>query len=766
MAEPAAPSPSPGLAVLVAARGASQETLDRTLRSVAGQGVLPQAAVRVLGGDEPLWAALKAAVRESRGRDVVCIRAGADLPWAWDARLAKAAHAAAEIAAVVPMCDASELHALVDAQHRALASSSWGLIDRSAYCMGQRGYYETPALHPVCAYLRSDALDLFGDSLPGESLDDVALLNGLARAWRDLGRPSAVCDFLYVGYAGPEFDAAKGMDAVEASAFLQHNPLGALRRAVNEALVEGLPPVSTPGLDASPVQLHVMHYWGGGLDKWVRDFARADGERTNLILATYRIGEGGGQRVVLYSDPDAKVPIRTWDIARPLRSTAVASFEYRRILEQVIREFGVESIIVSSLIGHSLDALRQPLKTVVVCHDFYPICQAINPRFDERCPGCRAEDLESCARANPHHATLGSPTAAEWQALRGSYVDLLLERGIPIVVPSPSVAATLKRLEPRLEGVAMRVIGHGTDMEERKLAVPAVDAGQPLRLVVLGRLAENKGTELLRAAAPRLAGIAQVTLLGCGPHALALARECGWEAVERYDHEELPAILGRLAPHAGILASVVPETFSYTLSELWAMGIPPIATDLGSFRDRIRDGIDGFLFPPTAEGVVQAVRALRADPVRLARAADEIRKFGRQRTTREMVRDYHAILPLQRREVARFAVGIGSETALTEPYRQLERAYAHLQGAYDQLSKAYASTTQAYTHVSGEYQRVSAELARLRAHCDKYARDLESLKLGVLWWRAPEARRLVRELRSKMDVPGEALAADSEETKD
>jgi glycosyltransferase involved in cell wall biosynthesis len=756
--------PFGALAVLVAARGASREALDRTLRSISAQGVLAQPAVTVLEPDTTLAAALKTCARQHPDRDIVCLQAGVELPFAWDARLAKAAHAAPEIAAAVPMCDASPLHALVDAQHRPLAAPSWALVDRSAYCMGQRGYYETPALHPVCAYLRRDALDLAVD-LDLAELDAAAALNALARRWRDLGRPCVVCDYLYVGYGGADLAGLPGIDEVDVSAFTQHSPLGALRRAVNEALVEGLPPVSTPALDAAPVQLHIMHFWGGGLDKWVRDFGRADAERTNLILATYRIGEGGGQRVVLYSDPDAKVPIHTWDIARPLRATAVASIEYRRILEQVIREFRVESIIVSSLIGHSLDVLRQPLKTVVVCHDYYPLCQAINPRFDATCAGCREKDLESCSRANPHYATLGSPTVAEWRALRSAYVDLLIGRGIPMVAPSPSVAATLTRLEPRLQQVAIQVIAHGIEFDEHKLPVPALDPSEPLRIVVLGRLAENKGTELLRSAAPRLAELARVTLVGCGPHALALARECGWEAIERYEHAELAAILARIAPHAGVLASVVPETFSYTLSELWAMGIPPVATALGSFRDRIRDGIDGFLFAPTADALVQTLRSLRSGPQRLAQAAAEIRAIGPQRTTREMVRDYHAILPLAKGEVARFEVGVGVETALTEPYRQLGRAYSHLQGAYDHLSKAYASTNAAYAHVDAEYTRVNAELERMREHFENYSRQLESLNMGVLWWRAPEARRLVRELRSKIHATREALAAEPKRTK-
>jgi glycosyltransferase involved in cell wall biosynthesis len=764
VAESATAASIAGLTVLVASGDAPQGALDRTLRSIAAQGVLSRHAVTV-EPDRSLAEAVAAALRQHADRDIVCVQAGVELPFAWDARLAKAAHAAPEIAAAVPMCDASPLHALVDARNRELAAKDWTLIDRSAYCIGQRGYYETPALHPACAYLRGDALRALGELGRHEGHGDGAFLNRLARRWRDLGRLCVVCDYIYVTHPGAGMTGAAGVDETDFSAFTQHSPLGALRLAVNEGLVEGMPAVSMPALDAKPVQLHIMHFWGGGLDKWVRDFSNADIERTNLLLATYRIGESGGQRVVLYSDHQARLPVHTWDMARPLRSTAVASIEYRRILEQVIREFKVESIIISSLIGHSLEALRQPLRTVVVCHDFYPLCQAINPRFDDRCGACGESDLESCARVNPHYTTLGSPTVFEWRALRSAYVDLLLQRGIPMVVPSPSVSATLKRLEPRLGQTDMHVIPHGIDMQERKLPVPAVDAREPLRLVVLGGLAQNKGADLLKAAAPGLAGISRITLVGCGPRALALARECGWEAIERYDPADLPAILERIAPHAGILASVVPETFSYTLSELWAMGIVPIATNLGSFRDRIRDGIDGFLFEPTADALLGLLRSLRADPEPLARVGAEIHAFGRQRTTREMVRDYHAILPLEEREVARFDVDVGLETALTEPYRRLAQAYAHLQGAYEQLSKAYASANQAYVHANGEFTRVNAELARLRAHCDKYAKQLDSLDIGVRWWRGPEAERLVRELRSQIDAPRTPIPADANETK-
>ena len=43
-----------------------------------------------------------------------------------------------------------------------------------------------------------------------------------------------------------------------------------------------------------PVQLHVIHDLGGGAVKWVRDFALADAERTNLVLRSFSHGRDAG----------------------------------------------------------------------------------------------------------------------------------------------------------------------------------------------------------------------------------------------------------------------------------------------------------------------------------------------------------------------------------------------------------------------------------------------------------------------------------------
>jgi len=245
-------------------------------------------------------------------------------------------------------------------------------------------------------------------------------------------------------------------------------------------------------------------------------------------------------------------------------------------------------------------------------------------------------------------------------------------------------------------------------------------------------MSPRKGAELLRAASGGLRRIAQVTFVGCGEDGVALAKACGWQSIERYLPDELPDILRGITPHAGLLASIVPESFSYTLSELLLLGIPPLATDLGSFRDRIVDGENGFLFEPNPHALVALARRLHAQPELLAGVARNLAAAPRARTTAEMVGDYHSLLPLEARPVARFRVGVGRQTGLTEPYRQLDEAYAQLSEAYKQKDAAY------------ERERA------LRATYEAFVQELRALEVLTHPWRAPKAVELVYAFNKKL----------------
>jgi glycosyltransferase involved in cell wall biosynthesis len=65
----------------------------------------------------------------------------------------------------------------------------------------------------------------------------------------------------------------------------------------------------------------------------------------------------------------------------------------------------------------------------------------------------------------------------------------------------------------------------------------------------------------------------------------------------------------------GILPAQARETFSYTLSEFFAAGIPVIGSDYGALSDRIEQGVNGLKVAPTdIQAWIDAISLTASDP--------------------------------------------------------------------------------------------------------------------------------------------------------
>jgi hypothetical protein len=187
--------------------------------------------------------------------------------------------------------------------------------------------------------------------------------------------------------------------------FVAEDPPARLRQAVDIELARrrlGLLP-RPPGGDGStskPVQLHVIHDLGGGIARWCRDYCQADEQRINLILKPYSQSHAMAEGLMLFAGIEAAEPLGFWRFASPIPATVDSHPEYREALAAIVRDYAVDAILVSSLIGHSLDVLDTGLPTVLIQHDFYPWCPAIHSYFQEVCQTCDAERLTRCAGCN------------------------------------------------------------------------------------------------------------------------------------------------------------------------------------------------------------------------------------------------------------------------------------------------------------------------------------------------------------------------------
>ncbi len=539
--------------------------------------------------------ALRSAAAEHSDCPLLWIDAGCELPPHWWPRI-KAAIDAAPEALISPLSGRPEslnpglpevdgavqdANAWRVAEHRLLAVADWS---------PQLSYWPAKALA---------ALDERGD-LPA---DQACLLLSSLRV--GAGAESSGQAALAVKALGPA--------------------LGQARRA------------QWPGLDGRPVLLHLVHGWGGGVERFVSDLIDADDAHAHLVLRADSDPQRGqaARSLSLLSRFDEPA-LRCWPLNQPIRSSAAQHAEYRTILDTVCSEFGVAAVMVSSLVGHAMDALRTGLPTHLVCHDYFPAWPVLHADFGDPRIDFREGAIPDAIAAAGADLGFVERHPAWWQGLRRVWLQSLRAANATLIAPSQSVQDNLCRIEPALKTLRWALVPHGMPVWSGELPrwTPPSDR---LRLLVPGRIKGGKGEWLLEQIVPRLPQGVELILLGAGAAGMRFFGARGVHVLLDYRREELPQRVASLRPHAALLLSSVAETFSYTLSEMLSLGVPVLATRRGSFIERLQDLPGHQLIEANAEALLAAIRTLQSAPPQPLSATP-------QRDLTAMAADYQALL--------------------------------------------------------------------------------------------------------------------------
>jgi GT2 family glycosyltransferase len=511
---------------------------------------VPVAMVRIPGVASSPQQALARAAGQHPGRDVLLMRSGAELPdgfW----RILDAAW----------QQDGWDVLSPLDGRWPVFPDAA-GTARRSAlaWALAEHASFAHASWSELCSIWR-------GDAVAG---------NDATRALR--------CGLLPCLYVGPELaprDAELPL------------PLASLKERVAAAPAAWLP---APAAGA-PALLHVLHGWGGGVERFARDLAVADGGRQHLLLVArgHEHHRPYGRRLQLHLGPDSP-PVRTWTLANPVDTTALRSPEVEAILATIIAEWGVGSVLVSSLIGHALDVLGTGLPTAVCVHDNYPLWPLLH---DARDPATQPYDRDALARgladAGPGYVLAGID-ADQWFALREAFVAALSTANATLVAPSEFALRRLCAIAPELAQRPRRVVPHGlAPLAPLPAAAAPRDPGQPLRVLVPGRLEGGKGEQLLAPMLDSLPAGVELLLLGTGNCGVRFEGRPSVRVIREYARDDLPAWIAELSPDLALLPSTVPETFSYTLSEMLALRLPVLCASPGAPAERLLAGGGGWV---------------------------------------------------------------------------------------------------------------------------------------------------------------------------
>jgi colanic acid/amylovoran biosynthesis glycosyltransferase len=161
----------------------------------------------------------------------------------------------------------------------------------------------------------------------------------------------------------------------------------------------------------------------------------------------------------------------------------------------------------------------------------------------------------------------------------------------------------------RFGGDGKKIIDHPVGIDCRRFAYhrPRVSLGAPVRILSVARLVEEKGLEFgIRAVRWRLderpETLLRYEIIGAGPLLERLRRLIGELGLGEYVHllgaRSQDEVIQALTRSDILLAPSLAEALPVSLMEAHAVGLPVLATRVGSVQQIVLDGISGFLVPP------------------------------------------------------------------------------------------------------------------------------------------------------------------------
>jgi len=524
-------------------------------------------------------------------RDVVLLNSDTEVPAGWLTRLGGHAYAAPRIGTVTPFSNNATICSWPSIHGGPLPPGRTTSEMDAAFRAANRGrQVDLPTAVGFCMYIRRDCLDAVGsfDEATfgrGYGEENDFCLRATAAGWRHV----LACD-TFVFHAGETSFGKDSPERARAWDLLTARYPGYAATVARHVEADRARPsrfAATAALfrhATEPTILIVMHALGGGTDRHVRELLESVGTRANFLRLEPRPGGFA-----------LSVP------GLPHHSDVTFADGQLEDLVTLLRSFGVDRVHVHHWLGLEsslrplLDRLGAPFDVTI--HDYFSICPQINLLPTPTSRYCGEPDLatcNACIAGRPQH---GATDITDWRTRHG----WLLNEAERVICPSRDARDRIARYAPHARVLA---VPHAAGAESTwRIEASAPGPAKPLRIGVLGVIAQHKGLDALAAAVEAAdPGQFEFVVIGfCDPrlprHLRHRVRETG-----RYDEADLPDLIASAGVQAIWFPATWPETYSYTLSAAIDAGLPIVAPTLGAFPERLVDRPLTWLVAPSRDG--------------------------------------------------------------------------------------------------------------------------------------------------------------------
>jgi len=550
-------------------------------------------------------ASINKAIELAGNDDVVLLNSDTIVTPRWLENLQIAAYSEADISTVTPLSNNAGAFS-VPKDRTVNPIPSWLDQESFARLVTQESlvlYPEIPTGNGFCMYIRRDALDDLGmfdeDAFPrGYGEENDFCLRALTRGWRNIIDDRTLIYHLRSASFGKQKDqfAKSGRKIID-----RRYPEYA--KAVRTAFTDS--PVMTTlrfHLEQNlhhytrfplPRVLYVISSKRGGTPQTNQDLMNEIAETYEPFLLTsntkhLRLYDCRGKEQELLEE---------FHLSTELTASTHESAEYNKFLEYIFIRYGIELLHIRHIGRHSLSlpriAKKLNIPVLFSFHDYYTITPNVK-LLDYGKQYCIERFTTQEAKTK---VELWSPETSprlneNWRKRWQERMLNMLTLCDAFVTTSQYAKQILESNFPFLKNCDFRVISHGRNFSKMMQLGCAPNPDEPIRILVPGNLCVPKGSILLQEIkACDQKNKIEFHFLGDPDSSLDnIGIQHG-----TYERSEFLEIAANIQPHMGGVFSIWPETYSHTLTELWAAGLPVIGLPVGAVEERLQKHGGGWI---------------------------------------------------------------------------------------------------------------------------------------------------------------------------
>lgn len=523
--------------------------------------------------------------------DVLLLNSDTEVPKNWLDKIKKCAYSQVKVATVTPLSNNATLVSVPNGLQRnempkGMDIDSYDkLIEKIAYC----DYPELPTAHGFCMYIKRDVLNIVGffdeevfDKGYGEE-------NDFCYRCLDYGYKHLLCDNTIVYHKESQSFSSRREELVKEHTKIIENRYPSYKLGTDLWLQEF--PID---YICTNVKYHLnlrdrknililIHEWDGSENQFggttlhVKDIISNLRSKYNFHVL---IKEKEIYRIYSYFENyENKIDIKPINNFSMLPSY---NEEYKKMVSEVIDAFNISYVHVHHMINHFFDIgdviKEKNITGIVSIHDLFSLCPISTMLYkaEKNCLDMKNKDCGECLK--------------EIKGIQNNIIDewrrdwkTLFENTNEVIVPSEFVNKTLSVIYPKTN---IKVIEHGIGL--KKVAKEEYKIKFNMNIAFLGNIVPHKGLAVLKELKKEFTNTnINIHIFGDIDEEKLKKSGRNYYFHGAYKREELSKLFIENNIDLVCLFSLCVETYSYTLTESIACGVPVIGYNIGAVNDRI-----------------------------------------------------------------------------------------------------------------------------------------------------------------------------------